>query len=191
MAPVLWETLKAQPTSHAKGAAAKASAQLSNPWPGTFFPPQVAQLYDYPETLNGSGQNVAIFAFNGPPSPDPRGGYKLPALKTYFEKLLGGTTPSITDVVIQGPGNDPGPDTPASDQNGDSTGEVMLDMCVVGSVAPGANIFMYFTEFNSQGWVDALHEAITDNNQISVISISYGNPENDPQSAGPRWDFRS
>jgi len=42
---------------------------------------------------------------------------------------------------------------------------------------------MYFTEFTSQGWVDALNEAITDDNQISVISISYGNPEDDPQGA--------
>ena len=56
-------------------------------------------------------------------------------------------------------------------------------MCVVGSVAPGAHIFMYFTEFNSQGWVDALHDAIAGNNNISVISISYGNPEKDPNSA--------
>ena len=32
----------------------------------------------------------------------------------------------------------------------------MLDMCVVGSVAPGAKLFMYFTVFTSQGWVDAL-----------------------------------
>ena len=91
--------------------------------------------------------------------------------------------PSIKDVVVQRPGNDPGPDTPASDNGGDSTGEVMLDMCVVGSVAPGANMFMYFTEFSSQGWVDALNEAITDDNQIAVISISYGNPEDDPQGA--------
>jgi kumamolisin len=56
-------------------------------------------------------------------------------------------------------------------------------MCVVGSVAPEANIFVYFTEFTSQGWVDALQEAITDENDISVISISYGNPEDDPQGA--------
>jgi kumamolisin len=183
VAPVRWETLKSLPAAHGKGRTATAHAHLSNPFPGTFFPPQVAQLYDYPTAFDGSGQNVAIFAFNGPPSPDPRGGYKLPALKAYYEKVLGQTTPSITDVVVQGPGNDPGPDTAASGQNGDSTGEVMLDMCVVGSVAPGANIFMYFSEFNSQGWVDALNEAITDNNQIAVISISYGNPENDPQSA--------
>ena len=166
-----------------KGRAAKPAAATTNPWPGTFFPPQVAQLYNYPPNLDGTGQNIAIFAFNGPPSPDPHGGYTLSALKAYFEAVLGGTTPTITDVVVQGPGNDPGPDSQTSDQNGDSTGEVMLDMCVVGSVAPGANIFMYFTEFNSQGWVDALHDAIAGNNDISVISISYGNPEKDPNSA--------
>jgi kumamolisin len=84
---------------------------------------------------------------------------------------------------VQGPGNDPGPDSQSSSGQGDSTGEVMLDMCVVGSVAPAANIFMYFTEFTSQGWVDALNEAITDTNHVAVISISYGNPEDDPQGA--------
>jgi kumamolisin len=160
----------------------KSGSKPTNKWPGTFFPPQVAQLYQYPQ-FDGTGQNVAVFAFNGAGAPDPRGGYKLSSLKTYFEQVLGGKTPSITDVVVQGPGNDPGPDTPASEKNGDATGEVMLDMCVVGSVAPGAKMFMYFTEFTTQGWIDALNEAITDQNQISVISISYGNPEDDPQGA--------
>ena len=154
----------------------------ANPFPGTFFPGDLAGLYNYPDTLTGNGQNVAIFAFNGD-GPDPRGGYSLSALQNFFEQVLGGKTPQITVVVVQGRGNDPGPDTQASSKRGDSTGEVMLDMCVVGSVAPGASIFMYFTEFTSQGWVDALHEAITDGNQISVISISYGNPEDDPQGA--------
>jgi len=153
-----------------------------SPFPGTFFPTDVAHLYDYPESLSGANQNVAIFAFNGT-TPDPHGGYSLPALKTYFENVLGLKTPTITDVVVQGPGNDPGPDTQASSNQGDATGEVMLDMCVVGSVAPSASIFMYFTEFTSQGWLDALHEAIADDNDISVISISYGNPEDDPQGA--------
>lgn len=177
--PVDFETLHASGKTRARELA---QTSPTSPFPGTFFPRDVAQLYAYPDTFIGSGQNVAIFAFNGT-TPDPHGGYKLPALKNYFEKLLGGKTPAIKDVVVQGPGNDPGPDTPASERRGDATGEVMLDMCVVGSVAPGANIFMYFSEFTSQGWVDALHEAITDNNQISVISISYGNPEDDPQGA--------
>ena len=173
--PVRWDSLQSAATS--------TRANLATPWPGTFFPPEVAQLYDYPRDLDGGEQNVAIFAFNGPPSPEPRGGYKLQSLKAYFEQVLGGRTPSITDVVVHGPGNVPGPETKQSGDQGDSTGEVMLDMCVVGSVAPGAKIFMYFTLFTSQGWIDALHEAITDNNQISIISISYGNPENDPSGA--------
>ena len=161
---------------------AKKPKKLTNIWPGTFFPLQVAGLYNYPTASDGTGQNVAVFAFNGD-GPDGRGGYSLPALKTYFQSVLGQQVPSITDVVIQGRGNVPGPDTQASANRGDSTGEVMLDMCVVGSVAPGAKIFMYFTEFNSQGWVNALHDAIAGTNNISVISISYGNPEQDPNGA--------
>lgn len=163
-------------------AVVRAAGSFTNQWPGTFFPPEVANLYDYPATLDGTGQNLAIFAFNGGNTPDPRGGYSLSALQTYFQTVLKGKTPPITDVVVQGPGNDPGPDTRQSDQRGDATGEVMLDLCVAGSVAPGAHIFVYFTEFSNQGWIEALNQAITDSNDISVISISYGNPEDDPNS---------
>ncbi len=169
---------------------ASLKAAPASAFPGAFFPPQVAQLYSYPANLDGSKQNIAIFAFNGTPDPDPHGGYSLSALKNYFENVLGGKTPFIKDVVVQGPGNDPGPDSPASEQQGDSTGEVMLDMCVVGSVAPGANIFMYFTEFTSQGWVDALHEAMADDNNIDIVSISYGNPEDDPRGAWSKMGVR-
>jgi len=161
----------------------RAASGFTNKWPGTFSPPQVAALYDFPSAADGAGQNVAIFAFNGGGAGDPRGGYSLSALKTYFQTVLKGTAPTIKDVVVQGPGNDPGPDTPQSSENGDATGEVMLDLCVVGSLVPRAHLFVYFTEFSNQGWIEALHEAITDNNNISVISISYGNPEDDPQSA--------
>jgi kumamolisin len=162
----------------------RAAAGLKTQWPGTFFPPQLATLYNYPDSTDGAGQNIAVFAFNGSGSSDPRGGYSLPALKTYYQSVLKGASPTITNVVVQGPGNDPGPDSRQSSAQGDATGEVMLDLCVVGSLAPRARIFVYFTEFSNQGWIEALHQAITDNNNISVISISYGNPENDPQS---RW----
>jgi len=157
------------------------AGELVNRWPGTFFPAQLASLYDFPSEYDGKGENLAIFAFNGGDSPDPRGGYSAVALKTYFETVLGGKMPSITDVVVQGPGNEPGPDTQQSSQKGDSTGEVMLDLCVAGAMVPGAKIFVYFTQFTTQGWVEALQQAITDGNRISVISISYGNAEDDPR----------
>jgi kumamolisin len=177
--PVDFEQFLSNAKRKARGAT---QAAPPTPFPGTFFPTEVAQLYSYPDEFTGAGQNVAIFAFNGA-DPDPHGGYKLASLQNYFEKVLGGKTPVIKDVVVQGPGNDPGPDSQASSARGDATGEVMLDMCVVGAVAPGANIFMYFTEFTDQGWLDALNEAITDDNKIDVISISYGNPEDDPNGA--------
>ena len=153
---------------------------FTNKWPGTFFPTELAGLYDFPAEYDGTGQNLAIFAFNGGETPDPRGGYSAPALQSYFETVLKGSMPTITDVVVQGPGNDPGPDSPQSNKKGDATGEVMLDLCVAGALLPKAHIFVYFTEFSSQGWTEALQQAITDSNEISVISISYGNPEDDP-----------
>jgi kumamolisin len=61
---------------------------------------------------------------------------------------------------------------------------------VAGSLVPGAGIFVYFTEFTSQGWLDALHKAITDENAIAVISISYGNPEDDPNGAWSKMGVR-
>jgi kumamolisin len=66
----------------------------------------------------------------------------------------------------------------------------MLDIQVAGSVAPGAKIVMYFTEFTMQGWVDAIERAVHDTvNNPSVLSISYGNPEDDSQGFFPTEDM--
>jgi kumamolisin len=145
-----------------------------------YFPPQVAQLYNYPRGLDGTGQCIGILAFND----IHHGGYRIEAIRTYFNRLQI-PMPSIVDNVVHGLGNDPGDDSPAAEQNGDSSGEIMLDIQVAGSVAPGARIAMYFTEFTERGWVDALHTAVTDTeNSPSVLSISYGNPED---ANGTAW----
>jgi len=57
---------------------------------------------------------------------------------------------------------------------------VLLDICMAGGIAPKAKFFMYFTEFTEQGWVDCITSAVTATNVPSVISISYGNPEDGP-----------
>lgn len=159
----------------AKNALAPAHAVTDN----RYFPYQAAQLYNFPANTDGQGQTVGIFAFND----TSVGGYSLTALNTYFSTYAHVPTPSITDVVVHGQGNVPGPDDPNQDPY-DSTGEIMLDIQMVGSVAPKAKIVMYFTAFTEQGWVDAIHAAITDTkNNPKVISISYGNPEDDPQGA--------
>ena len=54
----------------------------------------------------------------------------------------------------------------------------MLDIEVAGAVAPRAKIVVYFTPNTSQGFLDAITQAVHDTvNKPSVISISWGGPE--------------
>jgi kumamolisin len=148
----------------------------------TYLPPQVAQLYDFPK-VSAAGQTVAVLAFNGSMDggPSTPGGYDATILEDYFTNDLGLALPTITDVTVQGPGNSPGD---GSDPN-DSSPEVYLDLSIVGALATGAKIAVYFTEFTEQGWVDAITTVTTDTTHApGVISISYGNPED---GAGTAW----
>jgi kumamolisin len=145
----------------------------------TYLPPTIAGLYRFPPTFDGSGQCIAILCFNEASS---HGGYSQAALQTYFGQVLHTSIPSLTDVVVHGRGNDPGDDSGRDPT--DSSGEVMLDIQMAGGCAPGAKLVVYFSEFTEQGWVDVVQTVITDNvNRPSVLSISYGNPEDDPRSA--------
>ncbi len=139
--------------------------------PGTFAtrdavpltPPQVARAYNFPQGFDGTGQCIAILEFGG--------GFVSADLDTYFGQL-GLHTPPVTTISVDNASNQP-------DHNpGGSDGEVMLDIEVAGSVAPGAKIAVYFAPNSEQGFVDALTTAIHDRvNNPSVISISWGGPE--------------
>ncbi len=130
---------------------------------GSFNPPQVAQLYSFPTTVNGAGQTIGILELGG--------GYNASDLSAYFSGL-GITEPNVTAVSVDGATNSPG------DPNG-ADGEVALDIEVAGSIATGANIAVYFTTNTTQGFIDALTTALHDtaNGPPSVISISWGSPE--------------
>jgi kumamolisin len=126
----------------------------------SFTPPQVARLYDFPAGATGSGQTVAIIELGG--------GYNTSDLQTYFTKL-GINEPNITAVSVDGGQNSPG---------SDADGEVMLDIEVVGAIASGANIAVYFAPNTEQGFVDAITDAVHDTSRNpSVVSISWGGPE--------------
>jgi kumamolisin len=131
--------------------------------PTGYTPPQVAQLYNFPTGLNGTGECIGILEFGG--------GYTTGDLDTYFQGL-GLATPSITAVSVDGVTNLPAPGQDSPDT------EVMLDIEVSGSVAPGANIVVYFSNFTEQGWVDAVTTAVHDSvHNPSVLSISWGYAE--------------
>ena len=117
-----------------------------------YTPPQVAAAYSFPKGLTGSGQSVAIIELGG--------GFREDDLSDYFSSL-GITLPSVHAVsVLKGenrPGKPDGPD-----------GEVMLDIEVLGSVAPGANISVYFAPNTDQGFIDAVTTAVHDTTRAAL-----------------------
>ncbi len=126
----------------------------------SYTPPQVAAMYNFPTAGNGSGQTVAIIELGG--------GYRKTDLDTYF-KGLKLNSPNVTAVSVDGGKNTPG---------SDADGEVMLDIEVVGAVANGAKIAVYFAPNTDKGFVDAITDAVHDTTRKpSVISISWGGPE--------------
>ena len=128
----------------------------------TFSPPEVASLYHFPTQGNGQGQAVAIIELGG--------GYRRTDLSTYFGQL-GLNVPKVTTVKVDG-----GKNAPTTPQGAD--GEVALDIQIVGAVAPGAHIVVYFAPNTDQGFLDAITKAVHDTtNAPSVISISWGGPE--------------
>jgi kumamolisin len=130
--------------------------------PSSYTPPQVAQAYKFPANASGAGQTIGILEFGG--------GYRQADLTAYF-KTLGIPAPGITTVSVNG-----GKNTPSKASGPD--GEVMLDIEVAASVAPGAKVAVYFAPNTSRGFIDAVTTAVHDTvNKPSVISISWGGPE--------------
>ena len=128
----------------------------------SYSPPQVAQLYQFPTDVDGTGQTVGIIELGG--------GYTLASLTTYFSGQQI-NTPTVVSVLVDNATNNP---TNANSADG----EVQLDIEVVGTIAPGAKIVVYFAPSTSQGFQDALTTAIHDTtNNPSVISISWGDAE--------------
>ena len=129
----------------------------------SYTPTEVAQLYNFPTGAGGAGQCIGIIELGG--------GYTVRDLNLYFQKL-GVTMPPVISVGVNG-----GTNLPTGSPNGPD-GEVMLDIEVAGTVAPGAKIVVYFAPNTNQGFLRAITRAIHDTvNRPSVISISWGGPE--------------
>jgi len=129
----------------------------------SFTPLQIAALYDFPPGA-GQGECVGIIELGG--------GERPADLSSYFSALGISLPPTVTVVSV-----DHGTNDPTGDPNGPD-GEVMLDIEVVGVIAPQANIAVYFAPNTDAGFLDAITTAIHDaTNKPSVISISWGGPE--------------
>jgi kumamolisin len=128
----------------------------------SYTPVQVAHLYDFPKDVTGFGQTIGLIELGG--------GYRPSDIQEYFNSL-GLEAPAMRTVSVDHARNRP--TTPQS-----VDGEVLLDIEVAGTTAPGAAICVYFAPNTSRGFQDALSMAVHDQvNKPSVISISWGSAE--------------
>jgi kumamolisin len=131
-------------------------------------PPQVAKQYNFPSTPpDATGQIIGILAFGGGWNQDRNTGHGPDIDATLG--LWGSQTTVPVDVPVTGtnnPGVNPGADS-----------EVILDICVAASVAPGATIQVYWGSDTSSAadWLTVLKEVVDANKQPrpSVLSNSW------------------
>ena len=153
---------RAQAKPHFRRRPESASAAAPRDGAGTFTPPQLAALYDFPPA-GGQGQTIAIIELGG--------GYNAGDVAAYFSEL-GVSPPTVLAVAVDGADNQP-----TGDPNGPD-GEVELDIEVAGAIAPSATIAVYFAPNTDAGFLDAVTTAVHDTtNKPSVVSISWGAPE--------------
>lgn len=132
---------------------------------GTAYTPvDLGRIYRFPEGADGTGTDVAILELGG--------GYRQADLDTYF-RGLGLSTPTVQAVSVDGATN-----APEGTPNG-ADGEVLLDIEVVGGLAPGARILVHFAPNTDAGFLDALTTAAHADPAPAAISISWGQNEDD------------
>jgi kumamolisin len=153
-----------------EAAAADAGAPHAGTFPTGFTPNKLAELYDFPTGVTGKGQTIGVIELGG--------GFRQSELDKYFGGLGLNPLPppvSVAKFPLSGQ-NDPGTDA-LDPQNADV--EVMLDLEVIGAVAPGAQMVVYFgRDASDMGFLAALSAAIDDQtNRPGIISISWGGPE--------------
>lgn len=133
----------------------------------SYTPVDLAKIYKFPEPFNGEGQTIAIIELGG--------GYTRDNMEAYFN-WIGLKMPEIVDVSVLGARNSPGTDADS---------EVQLDIQVIGGMANGAKMMVYFTPNTEQGFAEAISLAANDrNNPPCAISISWGSAECNWTDAG-------
>jgi hypothetical protein len=124
--------------------------------PGAHSLIEIARLYNFPSGFDGSGVTIGVLEF---------GGAIVPEDMTKYFKTLDLPVPDVTPVSVDGA--NPKPDSLDT--------QVMLDVEILGSLAPRAHISLYFAPNTPAGFAHAISRAVAD--KIAVLSISSGTVE--------------
>ena len=128
----------------------------------SYDPPTLGTVYGFPANTDGAGHTVGVIELGG--------GFGQPDLQAYFSALKI-PTPTVNAVGVDGAKNVEGQDPNGAD------GEVLLDIEVLGALAPRAVQNVYFGPNTDQGFVDAISTAVHANPTPTAISISWGQSE--------------
>jgi kumamolisin len=128
----------------------------------SYDPPTLGALYGFPADTDGSGHTVGVVELGG--------GFAQSDLQAYFGGLKI-ATPTVNAVGVDGAENVAGQDPNGAD------GEVLLDIEVIGALAPKAVQNVYFGPNTDQGFVDAISTAVHATPTPTAISISWGQSE--------------
>jgi kumamolisin len=141
-----------------------------------FGPAALEKHYAFP-TGGGNGQTVGIAEFGGAYSQEDleafcrHNGLEMPQVTA----VNAGEKPLTPSEVARLP-------EPQRKENMDDSGEVMMDIEIVAGLCQGAAIFVYFSSFGEQGWIDLLNQVIGGQPAApSVLSVSWGLAEESPE----------
>lgn len=156
-------------------------------------PRDVARTYRFPPRANGKGQTVAIIELGG--------GFRHSDLNAYFArrkiakpvirvKTIDGVTnnpadPSLVARVLQVLGllpKPPSPQPPITPEEATAamwTVEATMDIQLIGTLANGADLAVYFAPGTSHGQYHAFTAALHSPEAPSVLSCSFGSCESD------------
>lgn len=123
--------------------------------PAGYTASQVAKAYNLPTGFDGTGMTVGIIELGG-------------AWTSSDGTTAGINTGNVTVLDVAG-------GSPVSDGPNGADGEVALDVEVVGQVAPGAKIRVYFCANTDASFDAGIEQAIADG--VDAITISWGGPE--------------
>ncbi|QUQ71726.1 S53 family peptidase [Kutzneria sp. CA-103260] len=126
----------------------------------SYTPPQLGKIYGFPAAVAGADQTIAVIELGG--------GYTDADLSQYFQDISVGPV-SVRTVAVDDGVN--APNTPADD-------EVLLDIEVIGGLAPEVRQVVYFAPNTDQGFVDAVGAAVHATPTPVAVSISWGGAEN-------------
>jgi kumamolisin len=135
-----------------------------------YDPLDIATLYEFPSGADGRGQTIALIELGG--------GYDKVQIAQYFSDKGVARKGALEDISVGAVNSlNSGPPGSSDGVQFDSyDAEVQMDIEVAGSIAPAANILVYFAPNTANGLYSAIHQAIIDK-RATIISISWGFPE--------------